>query len=136
MIRSFIKNHFWKFVMFCFVGLTATLIHIGVFNLFRFFLSFSFIIAVLSGVFVSIIYNFLMNRTFTFKAKDNAIKKQLPRFLIIYTVSITVNITTALLVNLILGAGVLKENIATISGIILSIPFSFFGSLLWAFKKD
>ena len=34
-----------------------------------------------------------------------------------------------------LGPGSFQANIAVIMGIAISIPFSFLGSLLWAFKK-
>jgi putative flippase GtrA len=132
----FIILNFGKFMMFCFVGLTAALIHLTVFNFFRFWVGVSFFISLVLAIFISIIYNFSMNRNITFSARGHSIKKQLPRYLVVYVLSIGTNIITALIINAILGAGVFQENMAAVGGILLSIPISFLGSLFWAFKKD
>jgi putative flippase GtrA len=135
MMINFIKEHFKKLIIFCFVGVIATLIHMLFFNFFRFWLGVSFILSLFTGIFFSIIWNFSMNRTFTFSARGHSIKKQLLRYIIVYSVSIGANIITALTIESILGGGVFQENIATIGGLAISIPISFLGSLLWAFKK-
>lgn len=135
MVTELIKKHYLKFIIFCFVGGTAALIHMLFFNFFRFWLGMSFILSLFAGVFFSIIYNFSMNRNITFSAKNQSIKKQLIKYTIVYALSIGVNIGTALTLKNILGSGVTPENIATIGGIIISIPVSFLGSLLWVFKK-
>lgn len=136
MIIRFIKDNFWKFMIFCFVGATAAVIHLTMFNLFRFWIGVSFFISLVLAILISIIYNFYMNRNITFSAKSQSIKKQLPHYIIVYGLSISVNIITALIIKTILGIGVLQENIAAIGGVALSIPISFLGSLFWAFKKD
>jgi len=131
----FIILNFSKFLMFCFVGGTSALIHLTLFNFFRFWVGLGFLISLVLAILISIVYNFSMNRNITFSARGHSIKKQLPRYLIIYGLSIGTNIITALIINSILGAGAVQENMAAIGGIILSIPISFLGSLLWAFKK-
>jgi len=135
MIIRFIKTNFLKFVTFSLIGLSSALIHMLFFNLFRFWLGVSFVSALFLGVFISIIYNFSMNRNITFSARGYSIKKQMWRFLIIYAVSISVNFLVASTLENILGAGMLRENIAIIGGIAMSIPISFLGSLFWVFKK-
>ncbi len=136
MIINFIKKNFWRFIIFCFVGASSALVHIFFFNIFRFWLGVSFILALFFGIFLSIIYNFSMNRNITFSARGHPIKKQIIRFLIVYLIAISINLITALTLKNILGVGVLQENLAAIGGIAMSIPFSFLGSLLWAFKKE
>ncbi|MDP3027343.1 MAG: GtrA family protein [Nanoarchaeota archaeon] len=136
MVVESIKRYYLKFIIFCFVGASSALVYMLFFNIFRFWLKFSFILALFFGVLFSIVYNFSMNRNITFSAKHQSIKKQLIKYVLVYAISTGVNITSAWIMNLILGGGVLRENIAAIAGIILSIPFSFLGSLLWVFKKQ
>jgi putative flippase GtrA len=133
---EFTEGYFKKFLMFCFVGATSALIHLIIFNFFRFWVEISFFISLVFAISISIVYNFFMNRNITFSAKCHPIKKQLPRYIIVYGLSIGTNIITALTIKTILGIGVLQENIAAIGGIALSIPVSFLGSLFWTFKKD
>ena len=133
--KEFIKKHFYKFLIFSFVGATSALIHMLFFNIFRFWVGINFNVSVVFATIVAIIYNFSMNRNITFSARKQALKPQIIRYLIVYLISISINFTVAFSVQYILGEGILNENIAAFSGIIVSIPFSFLGSLLWAFKK-
>lgn len=136
MIADPIKKHFWKLVIFCFVGGTSAVIHMATFNISRFGIKLSFFISLIIAVLLSVCYNFYMNRNITFSAGGHSIKKQLPRYALVYSIAVIVNILTALIIKSILEPGTLNENIATISGIIFSIPVSFLGSLLWAFKNN
>ncbi len=136
MMNELIKRHYLKFIIFCFVGGTAALVHMLFFNIFRFWLGMSFILSLFAGVFFSIIYNFSMNRNITFSAKNQSIKKQLIKYALVYAFSIGVNVMIALTIKTILGSGMVQENIATIGGIAVSIPISFLGSLLWVFKRE
>jgi len=139
---------FWKFVIFCFVGVTSALIHLAVFNVFFLIFNYSikssaflfgasmnYIIATVIAILISIIYNFSMNRNITFNAKHESVKKQIPKYAVIYTISITVNFLTSIIMISLLGENTLNANIATVCGILASIPISFIGSLLWTFKS-
>ena len=128
------KEKSWKFIKFCFVGGTSALIGLIFFNIF-FWFGLNFVICVILSMLLSIIYNFSMNRNMTFKAKKVPIKNQVRKYGIVYFVSQGVNILTSVLMRNLLGEGTLQANIAVITGIAVSIPFSFFGSLLWAFKN-
>jgi len=134
-LPDFIKKNFLKFIIFCFVGATSALVHMLFFNIFRFWLFLSFILSLIFATCIAIIYNFTINRNFTFKARNQPVKNQLFKYLIVYFISISVNFSVALTMKYILGSGFWQENIATFSGILVSIPFSFLGSLLWAFKN-
>lgn len=133
-IGFFIILNFSKFMIFCFVGGTSALIDLTFFNVF-FFLELPFFICRLLATAVSICYNFSMNRNITFNAKGHSIKKQIPRYLLVYGIAIMVGFTTSVIVFHILGDGTFNANIASICGIIVSIPISFLGSLFWAFKN-
>jgi putative flippase GtrA len=141
-------KNFYKFIIFCFVGLTSALIHLGIFNLsFRilntffklnsliFGVSMNYIIAIVTAITCAVIYNFYMNRNITFSAKGNPIKKQMAKYSIVYIVSSSANLIVSIIVLNYLGENTFNANIATISGIIFSIPINFFGSLLWTFKQ-
>lgn len=143
-----INKNIWKFIVFCFVGGTSALIHLIVFNIFFIifnntlkldFLIFgatiNYIFATIMGLLVSITYNFLMNKNITFSAKNESIKRQVPRFALIYAFSIIIGFVINLFVLNLLGENIINANIATFSGLIASIPISFFGSLLWTFRK-
>jgi len=132
-ISFFIILNFSKFMIFCFVGLTSAVIDLMTFNIF--FLKLGFFGSRILAVAISIIYNFSMNRNITFNARKHPIKKQMSRYLIIYSIAVLVGLTTSVIVFNILGNGTINANIASVSGILVSIPISFLGSLFWAFKK-
>ena len=133
---QFVHKHFWKFLVFCFVGGSSALVHMLFFNFFRFWIKTSFILSLIFATLFAITYNFSMNRNLTFSARGDSIKKQLPKYLLVYIISISINFVAAVTLKSFLGEGILRENIATVFGIFISIPFSFLGSLFWAFKKN
>ena len=134
MIINFAKKNFLKFVIFSIVGGTSALVGIIAFNIF-FELGFKFIISQMLAMPLAVTYNFLMNRTITFSARRFLLRKQILRWIVVYGISIGVNFLTSVFVVRLLGENTLNANIAVICGIIVSIPVSFLGSLLWAFKK-
>lgn len=143
------KSHFWKFIVFCFVGGTSALVSLITFNIFFkifnfaiktnllfFGASISYVLSSIMGTIISIIYNFSMNRNITFSARHESIKKQAPRYLILYGITTLISFITSLIVLNLLGKeNTINANIAVISGIIIAIPINFLGSLLWAFRK-
>ena len=124
-----------KFVSFCTVGGFASLVELGVFNL-VFLFDNSFLISKISGVFVALSFNFFVNRRFTFLDYNGKKKKQIPKFIIVYVVTILVNLLVSKTMFNVLPAGSLYSNVAAASGIIASVPISFFGSLRWTFKNN
>jgi len=137
-----------KFFIFCFVGGTSALIHLVVFNIFFkvlpiiihskfliFGVSNYYLISTVFAIAISMIYNFSMNRNITFSARQEKVSRQLPKYLAVYLSSIGIGFLTSMIVLNLIGEDLINANIATISGVIVSIPVSFFGSLLWALKK-
>ena len=123
-----------RFFLFFFVGLTSTLLSLVLFNL-LFFFNLSFQLSLIISLLFSVTYNFLMNRNLTFSAKTGPIKEQLFRYSIVYLIAHGINFAVSSITVGILGEGALKANIAVMVGIAVSIPFSFMGYLLWAFKN-
>ena len=123
-----------KFFLFFFVGLTSTFLSLVLFNI-LFFFGLSFQLSLILSLLSSVTYNFLMNRNLTFSAKTGPIKQQLIRYAVVYLIAHGINFVVSLATVGILGEGALKANIAVLVGIAVSIPFSFMGYLLWAFKN-
>lgn len=127
-----------KFFIFCFVGGIATLIDFAVFNIFAYFLGEGYLMPQISraiGIGVSMIWNFTMNRSFTFRAKEEKIKCQLPKWLIVYGITALINLAVFSLVISQTGNSLIGRNIAFVCGTTVSITLNFFGSLLWTFRK-
>jgi putative flippase GtrA len=143
------KKDIKRFIVFCFVGGTSALIHFLTFSLFYYLIlnyfiktdillfgaSIKDIISYIMGVIVSISYNFPMNRHITFSAGNEPVKKQLPKYIVVYALSIGTGFLVNLFIINLIGETGINSLIATACGILFSIPVSFLGSLLWTFKN-
>jgi len=121
-----------KYASFVIVGAISIVIELIFFNIFFFYLSFP--ISRIFALTIALSANFNLNRNFTFKAKSKKKKDQFPKFLTTYTIATTVNYVTSLLVVSILPKTILNANVATLTGIAIAAPITFFCSLLWTFK--
>lgn len=123
-----------KFIVFGLVGFGAFLIDWVAFNIIYNFSS-NFIFSRISSALFSLLFNFSMNRNVTFSAREGSVSRQLIKWMIVYTISISANVLAGKIVLLYIGESLLNANIAFIAGIAFAIPISFFGSMLWVFKK-
>ncbi len=124
-----------KFISFGVVGVLAFFLDWVIFN-FVFYLTKFFLFSLALGWVVSMTFNFTINRNYTFGAKGHHMGKQLYRWLIVHAVAFLARAGMGKLVLMVLGGGTLNANIAFFSGLIVSIPTTFFGSLWWVFKKN
>ena len=134
MIIGFIKKHFWTFGIFSLVGIMAFVIDWVIFNLF-YKLTSIFILSLSFGWATSMVFNFTINRNVTFSARGFSIKFQALRWLLVYFIAFLARGGLGKLIIIIIGESPLNVNIAFFAGIAISIPISFFGSLLWVFKR-
>ncbi len=123
-----------QIITFAIVGGIATIIDFLFFNL-VFWMTTLFIFSRIIGILISMVWNFLANRQITFKATEEDPKKQLFKYIIVYGIAMGANIFIGWIAFQILGPGQLNANIAAALGLIVSIPTTFFGLKLWAFKK-
>jgi len=123
-----------KFLFFCVVGGLSFLIDIFFVNVF-FFLKFPFPIARTLSISLALVFNFFINRNFTFQATDKHTKKQIIPYVIVYIIANLVNLGSSTLIVYLAGEDVISINVASFIGTALSIPVSFLGSYLWVFKK-
>ena len=130
----FIIEHYHRFICFSFVGFGAFLIDWIFFNAF-YRGGIEFVFSRFFSALISMVFNFGVNRNFTFRAREHPIKKQIFRWIIVYSIAILANVIVGKLVLNSLGENILNANIAYFAGILVAIPIAFLGSLLWAFKK-
>ena len=128
-------KHFLRFGFFCFIGGASFLIDWSFFNFFYNF-GISFVVAVTLSFCISMIFNFSVNRNITFSARGQRVRRQIYRWLIIYFIAFLIRVGSGKVILILLGESLFVANIAFIIGVVLAIPVSFFGSLLWAFKKE
>jgi putative flippase GtrA len=119
-------------VSFCIAGGIGAFIELVFFNIFFLFLAFP--LSKLFALIIALSINFNINRNFTFSAQSEKRKKQIPKYLIVYSFAILINYLSSLLANYLLGNGILYANISAIIGILIGIPITFLGSLFWVFK--
>ena len=124
-----------KFLSFCLVGFGATAIDWAFFNLF-YFLGVWFEGAMTLSFLVSVIFNFSMNRNFTFSARGHSVARQAYRWIILYVVTLLIRIGIGKSVLSVLGETLMTANIALLVSFAISIPLGFLGSMLWVFKKN
>tara|TARA_Y100000034_G_C6548753_1_gene237010 strand:- start:29 stop:409 length:381 start_codon:yes stop_codon:yes gene_type:complete len=123
-----------KFLIFCIVGGFTFIIDLILVNL-LFFLGLPFPIARTLSISLALVFNFFANRGITFGANRRAIKKQVIPYAVVYITSNLINLFSSILIVHIAGESFFIINIASFIGIIISVPISFLGSLLWTFKK-
>ncbi len=125
----------YKFLIFCLIGGFAFLIDFGFFNLFYYF-GIGFVVAATFSWIISMVFNFIINRNVTFSARGYSVKQQILKWIVVYFIAFLVKIGSGKLLLFFIGENALTANIAFIFGLAISIPISFFGSLLWAFRKS
>lgn len=123
-----------KFFIFCIVGSLAFLIDIAFVNIF-FYLGLPFVFARIFSISIALLFNFFANRGLTFRATHKRSVKQVLPYVIVYTISNLVNLSVSVLIVQLAGENVININVASLIGTGVSIPISFFGSLLWTFRK-
>lgn len=124
-----------RFIIFCFVGGIAAILDMLFFNLFFSILKSGFIVSRILGIGISMIWNFTMNKYVTFSSKEGNIKKQLAKYLFIYSITMGLNVISGIVVLRLIGESVIGGNIAAVAGIVISVPLNFLFSLFWTFKK-
>jgi len=123
-----------KFIIFCMVGIVALLIDWSIFNLFYFIgINYSFSLGL--GVLTSMIFNFSMNRNYTFNARGYSIRVQIVKWLSVYGIAFLARLAVGNGILFLFGETILNVQIAFFAGIFIAVPIDFLGSLFFAFRK-
>lgn len=125
------KPQIIEFIKFTFFSISAGLIEIGSFTLLNELTSFDYWFCYLVALLLSIIWNFTLNRKFTFKATNN-IPIAMLKVLIFYAIFTP---TTTILGDYFVSKG-LNEYLMTAINMILNFITEFFYQKYYVFKKN
>ena len=109
------------------------MIDLVLFNIF-YAVGLGFLFSRVLAILIALNFNFIFNRNVTFGARNGKVGGQVVKYIVIYSIANLANVLVGLLIVGAFGDNVLVGNIAAITGVCVSIPISFFGSLLWAFN--
>jgi putative flippase GtrA len=127
------KPHNWlQLVRFGAVGATGYFVNLAVFALCLHLLGIDYRISAVIAWVVSVLNNFMLNRHWTFRAKQAHPVAQGVRF---FAVSLVVfGFSYVLLVLLVSGLGVQTKVLAQAIAVAAGMPLNFVGQKLWSFR--
>jgi putative flippase GtrA len=120
-----------QLVRFGFVGALGFVVNLGVYALFVHPIGVDYHIAAVAAWLVAVMNNFVLNRLWTFDARDGAAHFQAMRFLLVSLVAF--GFSLLLLTLLVEGAG-LSKVLAQALAVAGSTPLNFLGNKLWSFR--
>ena len=125
------KEEIIKFIKFTFFSISAGLIEIGSFTLLTELTKLNYWICYLTALILSVLWNFTLNRKFTFKSSSNVPVAML-KVAIYYAIFTPLS---TYLGNLVVNAGV-NEYIVTIGNMIINFITEFFYQKYIVFKDN
>jgi len=123
-----------KFLRFSIVGVMVLLAELLVFN-FVINADATFLLGRVIALIVGLSLSFTLNRRYTFRAQNREVIKQLPKFIILYVITIALDIIISVSLNNALPQSNIYSNIAVVTGIAVSGVINFIGLNNWVFKK-
>jgi dolichol-phosphate mannosyltransferase len=128
-----------RFLKFVGVGLSGVVVNEGILALITLFTSWSKYIAEIPGIEVSIITNFILNDSFTFKDRRNGHNKsfvnRLLRFNLISLIGVLINIGIYSLITGVFGLNNLAERLfANFVGIVIAFLWNYLMNTNWTWK--
>jgi putative flippase GtrA len=121
-----------QFIKFGFVGISNTLISIGIYYLLVYF-KFNYIIANILGYIISSIWGYTLNSKWVFNQSDIKISKSVMRYYIVYGSSFLINILCMYIFVDILD---ISKIIAPILTMMVTVPYNFIFNKVWAFNNE
>jgi putative flippase GtrA len=128
------KPHNWiQLVKFGAVGGSGYVINLVVFGLLAEGLGVHHLVAAVGAFCVAVTNNFLLNRYWTFGAREGDSGFQGPRFMIISVGSLVINLVV---LQLLVTAGDLSELPSQAIAVAVAMPFNFIGNKVWTFSWE
>jgi putative flippase GtrA len=126
------RPHNWfQLIRFSIVGATGYVVNLAVYSTLVYAFDVKYVIAALLAFCVAVTNNFLINRSWTFRATDGSVTFQAPRFLAVSLVALAVNL---LVLELLVGALSVHKVIGQAAAILTATPLNFVGNKLWSFS--
>jgi putative flippase GtrA len=121
-----------QLVRFGFVGAIGFIVNLAVYTLFVHGVGVEYRVASIVAWLVAVANNFVLNRHWTFDARDGAARFQAIRFLLVSLVAEIISLL--LLTALVEGAGLPKIPAQALA-VAASTPLNFLGNKLWSFRS-
>jgi dolichol-phosphate mannosyltransferase len=122
-----------QLVRFGIVGGVGFIVNIGVYALFVHGIGVEYRVASVVAWIVAVMNNFILNRHWTFEARDGLVRFQAIRFV---TVSLAAEILSLLLLTVLVESGGLPKVPAQALAVGACTPLNFIGNKLWSFRSQ
>jgi putative flippase GtrA len=122
-----------QLVRFGVVGAAGFVVNLAVYALFVHSIGVDYHMAAVVAWLVAVLNNFVLNRHWTFEARDGRASFQAARFVLVSLVAFGCSLL--LLTLLVEGAGLAKVPAQALA-VAASTPLNFLGNKLWSFRKD
>jgi len=130
--RALRARHNWEqLAKFCLVGTSGYVVNLGVYALFVHSIGVDYHFAAVAAWLVAVVNNFVLNRHWTFDARDGLARFQAIRFLVVSLVAFGVSL---LLLTLFVEAAGIAKIPAQALAVATSTPLNFLGNKLWSFR--
>ncbi|MBA3808396.1 MAG: GtrA family protein [Solirubrobacterales bacterium] len=120
-----------QLVRFGLVGGVGFIVNLAVYALFVHPIGVDYRVAAVAAWIVAVLNNFILNRHWTFDARDGLVRFQALRFVAVSLVAFVFSLL--LLTLLVEGAGLAKVPAQAIA-VVASTPLNFLGNKLWSFR--
>jgi dolichol-phosphate mannosyltransferase len=126
------RPHNWfQLVRFSLVGASGYVINLAVYSTLVYAFDVQYVVAALIAFCVAVTNNFLINRSWTFKATDGRVTFQAPRFVTVSLIALGFNL---LVLELLVGAVGVHKVAGQAAAILAATPVNFIGNKLWSFR--
>ena len=122
-----------QLVRFGLVGGIGFVVNVAVYALLVHGAGFEYRVASVAAWLVAVLNNFVLNRHWTFDAREGRAHHQAARFLL---VSLLAEVVSLLLLTLFVEAAGLPKVPAQALAVAASMPFNFIGNKLWTFRSE
>jgi putative flippase GtrA len=123
-------HNWFQLVRFSIVGASGYLINLMVYSTLVVALDVQYVVAAVIAFCVAVTNNFLLNRSWTFRATDGRVSFQAPRFLTVSLIALGFNL---LVLELLVGAVGVHKVAGQALAILAATPVNFIGNKLWSF---
>ena len=121
-----------QLVRFGLVGAVGFIVNLGVYALFVHPIGVDYRVAAVAAWTVAVMNNFVLNRHWTFDARDGRARFQAARFVVVSLVAFGCSL---LLLTLLVESGGLAKVPAQAIAVAASTPLNFLGNKLWSFRS-
>ena len=120
-----------QLVRFGLVGGVGFVVNLAVYTLCVHVVGLDYRVAAVLAWLVAVLNNFVLNRHWTFDARDGRARFQAPRFLVVSLVALVFSLLLLTLLVEVAGVAKLPAQALAVAG---SMPLNFLGNKLWSFR--